>query len=362
MNEPAVDVQLMQRALALSVRGAGQVSPNPMVGAVVVNDGEIVGEGWHAILGGDHAEVVALRNAGERARGATLYVTLEPCNHTGRTPPCVDAIIAAGIKQVVFAIDDPHELAGGGAAALRAANINVVSNVLVPDATEINQPFLFAARGATRPWITLKLALSIDGAIVDKSRERGWLTGPEAQRTVHALRANADGVAVGIGTVLADNPMLTVRDATAPRVPPVRIVFDRAARIPLDSHLVRSASESPVLVVTAGLSSIREAALEAAGLKIIRVKDISDGMESLRARGIRNLLVEGGAVMASALMVAGLVDRLVIFQAPVILGRDAVGAFSSVPPQRAGSAPRFRVISRQELGADMMTVYAVSAE
>ncbi|MDQ6612183.1 MAG: RibD family protein, partial [Gemmatimonadota bacterium] len=206
------------------------------------------------------------------------------------------------------------------------------------------------------------LALSIDGAVVDKSRERGWLTGPEAQKTVHKMRASADGVAVGIGTVLADNPMLTVRDAAAPRVPPVRILFDRAARIPLDSQLVRSASESPVLVLTTGMSSSREAALQAAGLEIIHAVDIRDGMESLRARGIRNLLVEGGAVMASVLMAAGLVDRLVIFQAPVILGRDAVGAFSGVPPQRAGSAPRLRVISRQELGADFMTIYAVSAD
>ena len=179
---------------------------------------------------------------------------------------------------------------------------------------------------------------------------------------MHALRANADGVAVGIGTVLADNPMLTVREAPQPRVPPVRILFDRAARIPLDSQLVKSAAQSPVLVVTAGQSVSRETALKAAGLEIIRATDIRTGMEALRERGIRNLLVEGGAVMASALMVAGLVDRLIIFRAPVILGRDAVGAFSGAPPQRAGSAPRFRVISREELGVDLMTVYAVSTD
>ena len=364
MNESqaALDIRFMRRALELAELGAGHVSPNPMVGAVVVKGDAIVGEGWHAVVGSDHAEVVALRNAGDNAAGATIYVTLEPCNHTGRTPPCVDAIIAAKIARVVFAIADPNPIAQGGADALRAAGIEVASDVLAGDATELNQSFLFAARGAVRPWITLKLALSIDGAVVDKSRERGWLTGAEAQKAVHILRANSDAVGVGIGTVLADNPMLTVRDAAAPRVPPIRVLFDRAARIPLDSQLVKTAHESPVLVLTAGKSTSREAALKLAGLEIIRANDIREGMESLRARGIRNLLVEGGAVMASALMVAGLVDRLIIFQAPVILGRDAVGAFSGAPPQRAGSAPRFRVIARRELGADLMTVYAVSTD
>lgn len=356
------DLQFMKRALELAARGAGHVSPNPLAGAVIVKENHIVGEGWHTQIGSDHAEVAALKNAAGNAKGATIYVNLEPCNHTGRTPPCVNAIIAAGIKRVVFAIDDPNPIARGGAGALRAAGIDVASGVLASDATELNQSFLFDARGSTRPWITLKLALSIDGAVVDKSRERGWLTGAEAQQAVHLLRANADAVAVGIGTVLADNPMLTVRNVPSPRVPPVRVLFDRAARLPLDSQLVKSARESPVLVVTAGRSSSRENALKAAGLDIIRANDIQDGMEALRDRGIRNLLVEGGAVMASALMVASLVDRLIIFQAPVILGRDAVGAFSGAPPQRAGSAPRFRVLGRQELGADLMTIYAVSTD
>ncbi|MEP6779701.1 MAG: bifunctional diaminohydroxyphosphoribosylaminopyrimidine deaminase/5-amino-6-(5-phosphoribosylamino)uracil reductase RibD [Gemmatimonadaceae bacterium] len=364
MNEAhsELDTRFMRRALALAERGAGHVSPNPLVGAVVVKEEAIVGEGWHAVVGSDHAEVVALRNAGENAKGATIYVNLEPCNHTGRTPPCVDAIIAAGIARVVFAISDPNPIARGGGDSLRTAGIEVVTDVLSSDASELNQSFLFAARGAVRPWITLKLALSIDGAVVDKSRVRGWLTGAEAQRAVHVLRANSDAVAVGIGTVLADDPMLTVREAAAPRVPPIRVLFDRAARIPLGSQLVKSAHDSPVLLLTQGKSASREMALKAAGLEIVRVNDIREGMEALRARGVRSLLVEGGAVMASALMVADLVDRLIIFQAPVILGRDAVGAFSGAPPQRAGSAPRFRVIARRELGADLMTIYAVSTD
>ncbi|MGV3710086.1 MAG: bifunctional diaminohydroxyphosphoribosylaminopyrimidine deaminase/5-amino-6-(5-phosphoribosylamino)uracil reductase RibD [Gemmatimonas sp.] len=356
----ALDARLMRRALLLAERGAGQVAPNPMVGAVVAVGDRIVGEGWHARYGTAHAEVAALTKAGEQARGATIYVTLEPCNHTGQTPPCVNAIIAAGISRVVYAIDDPNPIAQGGASALRAAGISVESGVLAEEAAELNQPFLFAARGATRPWVTLKLALSIDGAVVDASRQRSWLTGPSAQKAVHFMRARADAVGVGIGTVLADDPQLTVRDAPAPRVSPARVVFDRAARLPLDSHLVRNAARSPLIVLTGGQSASREAALTSAGVTVLRNKDIAEALDRLRDHGVRHLLVEGGAVVASALMAASLVDRLIIFQAPVILGRDAVNAFSGVAPQRANSAPRLRVVSRKAFGADLMTVYAVS--
>lgn len=352
----------MRRALALAERGAGHVSPNPLVGALVVNGARVVGEGWHAELGGPHAEVMALRNASDDARGATLYVTLEPCNHHGRTPPCVDAIIAAGIARVVYAIDDPNPIAQGGAERLRGAGIVVESGVLAAAATELNQPFLFAARGATRPWVTLKLALSLDGAVVDASRERGWLTGPKARKAVHGMRARADAIGIGIGTALADDPLLTVRDARAPRVPPVRVVFDRAARLPLTSQLVTTAAESPVIVLASGASASREAALRAAGVDVATSSDVTAALTALHGRGVRHLLVEGGAVVASALMAAGLVDRLIIFQAPVILGRDAVSAFGGMAPQRALSAPRLRVISRKAFGPDLMTVYAVSTQ
>lgn len=331
-----------------------------MVGAVVVKDGRVIGEGWHATYGIDHAEVVALKAAGENARGATLYVTLEPCNHFGNTPPCVNAIITAGIARVVFAIDDPNPVAQGGAEALRAAGVEVESGVLAAEATELNQPFLYAARGATRPWVTLKLALSLDGAVVDASRERGWLTGPRARKAVHFMRARADAIGIGIGTALADDPQLTVREAPAPRVVPTRVVFDRAARLPLDSQLVKTAGTNPVIVLAAGRSASREAALAAAGVDVIRAEDIAGALVALRQKGVRHLLVEGGAVVASALMAASMVDRLIIIQAPVILGRDAINAFSGVAPQRALSAPRLRVISRRAFGADLMTTYAVS--
>jgi diaminohydroxyphosphoribosylaminopyrimidine deaminase/5-amino-6-(5-phosphoribosylamino)uracil reductase len=352
----------MRRALALAVRGAGHVSPNPLVGAVVAHGSQVVGEGWHARYGGDHAEVAALRAAGENAKGATLYVTLEPCNHAGKTPPCVNAIIAAGITRVVFAVHDPNPIAQGGANALRAAGIEVVAEVLNGDATELNQPFLFSARGAARPWVSLKLALSLDGAVVDASRERAWLTGPKARKAVHAMRASADAIGIGIGTALADDPLLTVRDVAAPRVAPARVIFDRAARLPLHSQLVRSVADGPIIVVGAGASLSREAALRAAGVDVVTAADLATALEALRQRGVRHLLVEGGAVVASAFMVAGLVDRLIIFQAPVILGRDAIGAFGGIAPQRALSAPRLRVVSRKAFGPDMMTTYAVSTD
>ena len=357
-----LDARFMRRALALAARGAGNVSPNPLVGAVVVQGSRTVGEGWHAHYGGDHAEVAALRAAGENARGATMYVSLEPCNHTGKTPPCVNAIIEAGIKRVVFAVSDPNPVASGGQQALRAAGIEVVGGTLQIEATELNQWFLFSARGAKRPWVSLKLALSLDGAVVDASRERAWLTGPKARKAVHAMRASADAIGIGIGTALADDPLLTVRDVALPRVVPTRVVFDRAARLPLDSHLVKSSAEGPVIVVAAGQSLGRESALRAAGVDVITAVDLAAALEALRERGTRHLLVEGGAVVASAFMAAGLVDRLIIFQAPVILGRDAVGAFGGVAPQRALSAPRLRVVSRKAFGPDMMTVYAVSTE
>ena len=352
----------MRRALELAERGAGRVSPNPKVGAVIVRDGVVVGEGWHVEYGHAHAEVVALRDAGERALGATAYVSLEPCNHTGKTGPCSEALIAAGVTRVVFAAHDPNPKAAGGAVRVAADGIDVVSGVLEREAQDQNAPFFFAAGGAERPFITLKLAVSIDGAIVDASREPGWLTGEAARATVHGLRADSDAIAVGIGTVLADDPALTVRHAPSPRRPPLRVVFDRKARLPLHGQLVRTAHELPVLVFTDGSSPSAEAALRAAGVEALAVSSLAEAMRHLGTRGVRHLLVEGGATLGSSLMAADLVDRLVIFQAPVILGAGALSAFAAFPSQRAGQAPRFRVVERKALGADLMTVYAVSGD
>ena len=239
-----LDERFMQRALALAARGWGQTAPNPMVGAVIVAKDQIVGEGFHERFGEAHAEVNALRQAGERARGATMYVTLEPCAHHGKTPPCADAIIAAGLSRVVIAASDPSRVARGGAERLRAAGIRVDIGVEQSAAIELNASF-FHAQESDRPWTTLKLALSADGAIADPSGVHRWITGAESRREVHRLRANADGIAVGIGTVIADDPELTVRDVPAPRVTPRRIVFDHEY-----SHARIVAAHAPGLRMT----------------------------------------------------------------------------------------------------------------
>ena len=352
----------MQRALQIALRGAGQVSPNPMVGAVIVRDGAIVGTGYHERYGEAHAEVNALAEAGERARGATIYVTLEPCNHHGRTPPCTDAIIAAGIARVVYAVDDPNPVAAGGAERLRAAGIDVTRGVLFEQAAEVNAPFLFNARGALRPFVTLKLATSIDGALVDATRKRGWLTGPAAREEVHRLRAMVDGIAVGAGTARTDDPQLTPRGELQPRVPPLRVVFDRQASLSDNSVLARTASQFSTVVVTDGSAPNDEARLARHGIGIMRADTIGEALTALRAQGVQHLLVEGGAALASSFLSAGLVDRLIIFQAPVILGSGALPAFATLPPVSADDAPRLRVVSRRELGPDLMTIYAVSGE
>src|SRR3954468_2645940 len=234
------DGAFMRRALALAERGWGRTAPNPMVGAVVVRDGRVVGEGWHAEFGGPHAEVEALRAAGDRAKGATMYVTLEPCNHQGKTPPCTEALLAAGVRRVVVACEDPNPEARGGAHRLREAGVDVALGVEEDAARELNAPF-FHALASDRPFVRLKLALSLDGALADHTRQPGWLTGEAARHEVHRLRADADAIAVGIGTVLADDPELTVRHVPAPRVAPTRVVFDTSARLPRTSRLATTA-------------------------------------------------------------------------------------------------------------------------
>jgi diaminohydroxyphosphoribosylaminopyrimidine deaminase/5-amino-6-(5-phosphoribosylamino)uracil reductase len=356
------DLRFMRRALELSERGAGRVAPNPKVGAVIVSGGHVVGEGWHAEFGGPHAEVHALQQAGEAARGATVFVSLEPCNHHGQTPPCSEALIAAGVARVVFASRDPNPVATGGADRLRAAGIEVVQGIGEPQAQIVNAAFFHAARGADKPFVTLKLATSIDGAIVDATRQRGWITGPEALSAVHQLRADVDAIGVGIGTALADDPLLTIRLAPTPRIAPRRVIFDRRARLPLTSNLVRTAGDLPVTVVTDGSQPTREAALRAVGVDVLVAPRVADAFRTLREQGVRHLLVEGGSVIASELLDAGLVHHLIIFQAPVILGTGAVPAFAAYPAQGAAVAPRLRVLERREFGDDLMTRYAVSGD
>jgi diaminohydroxyphosphoribosylaminopyrimidine deaminase/5-amino-6-(5-phosphoribosylamino)uracil reductase len=353
------DVTHMRRALLLALQGWGRTAPNPMVGAVVVRGDDVVGEGFHAEYGGPHAEVVALRAAGERARGATVYVTLEPCAHHGKTPPCADALIAAGVARVVMAIEDPNPKAQGGAARLRAAGIEVVAGVERESACEINAPFFHAFR-SSRPWIVLKLALSADGAIAGPSRTPRWLTGPEARAEVHRLRAGVDAIGVGLGTVLADDPALTARGEPVPRVAPTRVVFDDDARLPLGTTLARTAREVPTVVVARTPDVERATALERLGVRVVSAPAIENGLEILARDGIRALLVEGGAGLAGRLLERALVDRMVIFRTPVVLGAGALGAFAHAPSVNLADAERFRVLETQAFGADTMTVYALT--
>jgi diaminohydroxyphosphoribosylaminopyrimidine deaminase/5-amino-6-(5-phosphoribosylamino)uracil reductase len=354
---PPDDGAWMRRALTLAERGWGTTAPNPMVGAVVVREGVVVGEGWHARYGGAHAEVEALARAGDAARGATLYVTLEPCNHHGQTPPCVDAILAAGVRRVVTASTDPNPVAGGGADRLRAAGVEMSIGVEDAAARELN-PSFFHAIASDRAYVRLKLALSLDGALADHTRRPGWLTGERSRGEVHRLRADSDGVAVGIGTALADDPLLTVREAEAPRVPPARVVFDTSARLPLTSRLVRTARETPVVVVCWAPDPTHAAALERAGVTLVHAATLPAALVSLRQHGIRSLLVEGGAALAASFVQEALVDRLIIFRAPLLLGGGAVSAFASLAAATVDRAPRWRVVSARRLDDDEMTIYA----
>lgn len=332
----------MRRALDLAQRGLGHVEPNPAVGAVVAAAGRIVGEGWHARFGGPHAEVGALAEAGPAARGATLYVTLEPCCHHGKTPPCTDAIIAAGVGRVVVAAGDPHPaVAGGGLARLRAAGIAVEVGLLGAEARRLTAPFRkLVATG--RPWVIAKWATSLDGRLAGPPGADRWLSSEASRRLVHALRGRVDAIVVGIGTALADDPLLTVRpDGAAPADEPprrpLRVVLDRAARLPPTSRLVQTAGEVPVLVaVGPDAPADRVAALRAAGCDVFvstaatRADRFDALLLELGARRLTNVLVEGGAAVLDECFRAGAVDEAWVFVAPAVLG-TAAASLPSLP-------------------------------
>jgi len=357
-SNDARDAEHMRRALVLAQQGWGQTAPNPMVGAVVVRDGAIVGEGYHVRYGDPHAEIVALKAAGDRARGATMYVTLEPCNHFGKTPPCTEAILQARVSRVVIAAADPTALAGGGARHLADYGVEVDFAVEETAALELNAPFFFAATEAPRPWISLKLALSREGGMNDPSGERRWITNEQSRDEVHRLRANVDAIAVGLGTVLADDPRLTVRGPIRPRTPPARVVLDRAAETPLASQLVQTAKETPTMIFAHHPPVARLAALINAGVDVFEAEDLAAALAALRGFGIQHLLVEGGARVAQQFLRENLVDRLIIFQSPVTVGKSALSPFAGLPdfPARLSA---LRVVRRAEFGEDVMTVYAL---
>lgn len=347
----------MRRALEIAWRGWGRVSPNPLVGAVVLRDDEVVSEGWHAAFGGPHAELAALHAAGEKGRGATLVVTLEPCAHHGKTPPCTDAIRAAGVRRVVAAIRDPDPDARGGGDLLKRAGIDVQFGQLAADAAAQNAPFLFTREQTTRPFVALKLATSIDGRIADAGGRSQWISGEAAREHVHWLRAGFDAIAVGGTTALKDNPQLTARGAVTPRKPPVRIVFDRRAMLNLGVSLVQSAREVPTWVVASPEAPMANVSvLEGSGVRVFRPDTLAQGLAQLRLAGIQSVLCEGGGALGMKLLTEGLVDRLYWVQAPVWLGEGAVPAFPGVPPFPLAEAPRWFPVERRALGSDTLLV------
>ena len=321
------DFRWMGRALELAARGAGMTSPNPVVGAVLVVAGRAVGEGFHARAGAAHAETEALGHAGAAARGATLYVTLEPCNHTGRTPPCVEAITTAGVKRVVVATRDPNpRVPGGGAAALSRGGIEVTVGCREGEALAVNRAFITAARRG-RPHATLKWAATLDGATADAQRGSRWITGPEARLEAHRMRSRADAVVVGIGTALADDPALDVRLGHPWPREPFRVVVDSRARLPVSARLIGAGKPERALVaVTDAADPERVETLEARGVTVLRCKshdghvDVSDLVSRLGALEVGGILVEGGGTLAWAFLEAGLVDRVVSFTAAKLLG------------------------------------------
>jgi diaminohydroxyphosphoribosylaminopyrimidine deaminase/5-amino-6-(5-phosphoribosylamino)uracil reductase len=349
--------EAMGRAIALAWQGWGRVQPNPLVGAVVVKDGRILGEGWHAEFGDSHAEPLALAAAGASSRGATVVCTLEPCNHQGRQPPCTDALLAAGVRRVVAALADPNPLAGGGTERLRGAGVEVELGLRADEAAAQNAIFLHRHRDSTRPFVALKLATSIDGRIADANGQSRWLSGEPARDFVHWLRAGFDALAVGGVTAREDDPSLTVRGSVRPRVPPRRVVFAADGDVPPALRLVRSAREIPTLVVVApGAPAGRVAPLERAGVSVVRAASLPDALLELRLAGIESLLVEGGGRLAGGLLAAGLLDRYYWVQTPLWIGAAGIPAVAGLPTTHLDDAARWRVTERRPLGDDTLLV------
>lgn len=362
----AADQRFMALALALGRRGQGRTWPNPAVGAVVVQDGVVVGRGWTQAGGRPHAEPEALRRAGEAARGATLYVTLEPCSHFGKSPPCADAVIAAGIARVVSAIEDPNpEVARQGHARLRAAGITVDIGLGALEAAHDHAGHFRRVRDK-RPHVILKLAVSSDDKIAAAGRRPVAITGEAARARVHLLRAQCDAVLVGIGTVMADDPLLTCRLPGMEPRSPVRVVLDPRLRMSGTSRLVHTARETPLWVMASELAEAPAAMkLGAAGAQVIRFApsktasglDLPAVLHALAEKGITRLLVEGGARVASSFVAAGLVDEVRLLRGPDPIGADGIAALDALPLSAITQSPALKVRASERLENDTLTIY-----
>ena len=355
------DFNFMAEALQRARYGQGLVEPNPMVGCVLVRRGKVVGRGWHRQFGGPHAEIEALRDAGAFAKAATAYVTLEPCCHWGKTPPCVDALIEAGIARVVAGATDPNpEVAGRGFRRLRAAGIETRVGLMREAAAELIAPFTRVQRDR-RPYFILKWAQSIDGRIATRSGDSKWISSDESRREVHELRARVDGVVVGIDTVLADDPDLTARLAAPKRVA-TRVVLDARLRTPMKARLVRTADAVPTLIVTtiAKCNSASARRLVARGCMVMGIRHGRNGFDMkalgrlLHHGGMTNVLVEGGGRTLGAFLDSGLVDEARVYVAPILIGgREAPAALNAVGPADMSSLPKARVIAVRSTGRDL---------
>ncbi|PKO83133.1 MAG: riboflavin biosynthesis protein RibD [Betaproteobacteria bacterium HGW-Betaproteobacteria-11] len=363
MNFSADDHRFMARALQLARHGLNTATPNPRVGCVLVKDGRIIGEGWHAVAGGPHAEIVALQKLGagdaangvsKVARGATAYVTLEPCSHHGRTPPCAEALIAAGVGRVVAAMQDPNpRVAGQGLQRLNDAGIVVACGLLEAEATELNIGFV-ARMTRGRPWLRLKIAASLDGRTALANGLSQWITGPAARRDVHAWRALSCAVLTGIGTVKADDPRLTAREVETSRQP-LKVVIDSRLETPPDAAVLAGGG---VLIACASVDAGRRAALEARGAEIVALPDgkgrvdLPAVLRELARRGSNEVLVEAGSTLGGALLREGCVDELLIYQASLLLGDAARGMVDLGELTTLAAGHRLRILERRAVGAD----------
>jgi diaminohydroxyphosphoribosylaminopyrimidine deaminase / 5-amino-6-(5-phosphoribosylamino)uracil reductase len=362
--DSALDTRFMALALTLGRRGLGNAWPNPAVGAVVVKDGIIVGRGWTQPGGRPHAEVEALRRAGDAARGATLYATLEPCSHHGKTPPCVDAITAAGIARVVSALEDPNpKIAGQGHARLRAAGVAVTLGIGAEEARRAHAGHMSRVRHG-RPHVTLKLAMSADGKAGLAGRRPADITGRAARERVHLMRAMNDAVITGIGTVLSDDPQLTCRLPGMEHRSPVRVVLDSALRQPVSSRLTSSAARTlDWTFADQTASPEKERALTDLGVEVLRVPgttgrlDLGAVLSGLAGRGITRLMVEAGPILSAAFLTADLVDESAVFRSPKALGPDAIDALEGLPLTALTQAPGLRLVRSEAVGEDRLDMF-----
>ena len=353
------DERFLSEALDLAARGRGRVSPNPLVGAVVVSDGLVVGRGWHEGPGTAHAEVVALREAGERARGATLYTSLEPCDHRGRTGPCTEAILDAGIARVVAGVVDPNPVVDGrGIEHLRSGGVDVSIGVLAREAERINEAFFKHVRTGT-PFVTLKMAATLDGKVAARDGSSRWITGEEARADVHRLRGASDAIVVGAGTAILDDPSLTVRDPDYRGRPVLRVLVDAAGRVDAASALF--SDEAPTLVATTERAhAARVEAWRAAGAEVVAYESVDDGVPlsevvaDLGKRDVQSALLEGGPTLAWSAVAAGLVDKVILYLAPKLIGGAAApGILGGEGLASIGDAIDLEVADVERLGGDV---------